>query len=290
MIRRNILLVIGLLALLTGSGLSFLWLAQQRAPAENSEQRAAQISVLAASHSVAAGMLLRPDDMVWTAIPAATETPGYIARGVANETDFVGAFARRAFQANEPFTVDALVKKTERSFLSAVLAPGNRAVTIPADASQTASGLASPGDRVDIVLTQNFGDRKVAAVVLQNVRIVAVDQSLGQTSPTATTDRSYAQTPQMPRTVTLELTEHDAEKLLVATQLGKIDLAVRAIESEQPAAKDTPAPVWADEVSPATKLPAAHPVAADETPRTATPIPNQPSSIEVMHGAKIEMR
>jgi len=296
MMRRNILFVVGLLALLAGSALALLWLVAQRGTSLAQEERPELVSVLGAAHRVTTGALLRPDDMTWVSIPAAQVQSSYVERGSGNEAQYVGALARRDFDAAEPLATDGLVRKADRSFLSAVLAPGDRAVTIPSDASQTASGLIMPGDHVDVVLTQNLGDksngstnRQAASVILQDVRVVALEQALGQTPPPVSS--SYAQAQPAPRTVTLELSERDAEKLLVATQLGRIDLVVRALEANTTAVSlGAPTPVFSDEISVARPiaLDPPTPVKPADAPAPSVTVTRLP--IEVMHGAKIEMR
>ena len=58
---------------------------------------------------------------------------------------------------------------------------------------QSASGLVLPGDRVDVILTQNLGDgtgdpkrETVGETVLRNLRVIAVGTSLGPRCRSAT--------------------------------------------------------------------------------------------------------
>jgi pilus assembly protein CpaB len=299
MIRRNALLIVGLLTLLAGATLSLLWFNQQRAPIEATDHGAAQISVLAASHPISTDTLLRPDDMRWIELPATEATHDYVVRGAASEEEYIGALARRDFQANEPFLAASLVKKTERSFLAAVLAPEDRAVTISVDASATASGLVLPGDHVDVILTQNLGDRagdsanrEVGEDILKDVRVVAVDQSLSHSSAPVASQGTYAQDQHTPRTVTLELSDRDAQKLIVATQLGKIDLSVRSLQTAPGAGTSPTSPVWAEDVSPAIKSLMERPAQAAAAPLEpkAAAVAEPSSPIMVMRGDKTEIR
>jgi pilus assembly protein CpaB len=306
MIRRNVLLILGLLALLAGTAISVIWLQQQRAPVSNGEQQPAHISVLAATHAITTGSLLRPSDVSWIEIPMTEMRGDFIARGAPNEAAlnlaaFDGALTRRDFGAREPFVAEALVKKSDRSFLAAVLAPGHRALTIAVEAPQTASGLVLPGDHVDIILTQNFGEhagdpanRAVSETVLSDVRVVAIDQSLGPSSASAPSDSRLVQESRTPRTITLELSERDAQKLVVAAQLGKIDLSVRALETDGSYEIEGPVgPVWAEDVSAAIKALKQHPAPLPPAPAPITnAAPSTPirPSIEVFHGAKMEIR
>ena len=139
-----------------------------------------------------------------------------------------------------------------------------------------------PGDRVDIILTQTFKNdppltrRSVSETVVTGLRVLAVDAP--DTKPTGT-NNSFG------RTVTLEVTSEQAEKINVATELGKLSLTLRSISgTDGVAATLTPEPgkatgvkpTWAGDVSPALgdALPL-HKVIAAEQP-----------TVEVIHGTK----
>ena len=199
-------------------------------------------AVLEAAHPLPAGTLIRPADFHWREIEPGEVRPGTILRKDASEAEYFGAIARRDFAGGEPLTAADLVKTTDRRFLSAVLKPGTRAVTIAVDAPQGSSGMVLPGDRVDVVLTQNLGGRGWRSLSqnrcrngLRNVRVIAVDQRLNLQARPAPAEavpekETAAKEPRMPRTVTLELNEAQAEKLFVAAQLGGLQLPVRSLE------------------------------------------------------------
>jgi pilus assembly protein CpaB len=263
MLVRNLLLLIGGLALFAGIVLSVIWLRQPVGPVQDTQQAArVRPAILVAAEPIAVGTLLRDEDLKWKDVAAAELRPGLIVRGQTSEADFVGAVARRAFRGDEPLIAADLVKPNERGFLAEVLKPGMRAVAIFVDPSQSASGLIVPGDRVDVILTQNFPDasdparKLVGETVLRDVRAIAVDQSLrGGVKPSAIERRIGPAESQLPKTVTLELSARQAEILLVAAQLGKLGLSVRALEGSgsEPADMRRGPPVWASDVSPALK-------------------------------------
>ena len=49
-----------------------------------------------------------------------------------------------------------VLRPRDRGFLAAVLAPGTRAVSIAVDPVSGVGGLIWPGDRVDVILTQEI--------------------------------------------------------------------------------------------------------------------------------------
>jgi pilus assembly protein CpaB len=119
--------------------------------------------ILAATVPLAAGILLRAQDVTWHTV-SATE-PDQIARPttLALETrpelddetraSVYGAVLRHALIAGEPIRRGDFVKPGDRDFLQVVLSPGARAIAIPVSTGGASTGLLSPGDRVDVVLT-----------------------------------------------------------------------------------------------------------------------------------------
>ena len=129
--------------------------------------------------------MLQPEDIAWKQIEPQELKPGNMVRGQVAESEFLGASTRRDLANGEPLAASDLLKLSDRRFLAAVLKPGARAISISVDAAQSASGLILPGNHVDVILTQNLGEvtgegkRKVVAeTILQDVRVIAVDQAI----------------------------------------------------------------------------------------------------------------
>jgi len=141
----------------------------------------------------------------------------------------VGTVVRYPVTAGQPMTRGALVGPNDRGFLAAALGPGMRAITVPVNSSTGVAGFVFPGDRVDIVLTQEVaggGDGpplKVSETVVRNVRVLATDQrtdSKGEDGKTLVKTFSN---------VTLEATPRIAEKVAVAQSIGQLSLSLRSI-------------------------------------------------------------
>ncbi|HBK04870.1 MAG TPA: Flp pilus assembly protein CpaB [Acetobacteraceae bacterium] len=265
MLVRNLLLALGVLTLLAGLALSAIWLTQRDrgAVTEAKVPPAVQPAILVAARPIHTGMLLRAEDIVWRDVGRNDVTVGSLMRGQVQESEFLGAVARRDFRQDEPLVASDFVKSGERGFLAAVLKPGRRAVSIPVDATQSSSGLLLPGARIDVILIQSFGDtadpsrKEVAETVLADVRAIAVDQSLSAATKAASADRRLGGIePPLPKTVTLEVTPRQAEVLLVASQLGRLGVSVRALEGSGVPEAGTgvgAGSTWASDVSPALK-------------------------------------
>jgi pilus assembly protein CpaB len=139
---------------------------------------------------------------------------------------------RRYLDPGAPVTAADVLRVRDRGFLAAVLEPGTRAASIGVDEVSGVSGLIWPGDRVDVILTQNMdkassvGMRVVSEAVLQDARVIAVDQDIARAAQTQGPTTSVGH---IARTVTLQISPKDSDRLAVARQLGHLSLAVRAM-------------------------------------------------------------
>jgi pilus assembly protein CpaB len=273
---RRLLLFLGVFLVIAGLGLAGLWLNRIKIPASPvAVPPPTRSALLTAQHSIPAGTLLRDGDIGWTELAPGQIRPGQLLRGEISDTEFLGAITRREFAAGEALMASELVKPSDRRFLAAVLRPSKRAVSISVDAPQTASGLVLPGDSVDVILTQNFGDnvasathRSAGETVLQGVRVVAVDQLLGPATKASSQPGAPGTESRTPKTVTLEVDARQAETLAVAMQLGKLHITVRPLEGSGTALAALPParPTWASDVSLAIREMAA------ETAKPAPPV------------------
>jgi pilus assembly protein CpaB len=117
----------------------------------------------------------------------------------------------------------------QRGSLSALLQQGNKAVTVRVDDVRGVAGFVLPGDRVDVVLirSENRGNgetNNTSDVLVQHVKVLAIDQIANERQEEATVAKA----------VTLEVTTEQAQKILLATNIGKLSLVLRqAGESDQ---------------------------------------------------------
>lgn len=200
--------------------------------------------ILAATMPLAAGTLLRAQDVTWQGVsetePDQTVRPNAATPELDDQTraSVYGAVLRHALAAGEPIRRGSFVKPGERDFLQVVLLPGERAIAIPVSTGGASTGLLSPGDRVDVVLTQNFAKaenqqneelrrtaltrRSVSETVVENLRVLAIDAP--DTKPANSTNSDG-----FGRTVTLEVTPEQVEQINVAAELGKLSVALRSV-------------------------------------------------------------
>ena len=123
-----------------------------------------------------------------------------------------------AIEANEPVLAVKVTGPGQRATLSALVTPGMKAVTIRVNDVEGVGGFVLPGDRVDIVLTRQI-DKGTATtqVVLQNTKVLAIDQVADERFAKATVAKS----------VTLEVDTVEAQKVWLASSVGSLSLLLR---------------------------------------------------------------
>lgn len=190
------------------------------------------VDVLAATRSVPAGTLMKEEDFAKRAIASSDVPNGALLDTPDLRAGLHGALLRRYLEAGSILLTGDILQPRDRGFLAAVLAPGARAISVGVDAVSGNGGLIWPGDRVDVILTQQMDEkdtplskRIVGETVMADVRVVAVDQSITQ-GAVASSDNA---TGRLARTITLEVTPQQAERAAVADRLGKLTLTIRAV-------------------------------------------------------------
>jgi pilus assembly protein CpaB len=187
--------------------------------------------VLVARKELPVGTIIDAESLTFQPWPKEMMQSAYYTEGQPDSdmSKLLGTVVRYPITAGQPMTRGALVGPKDRGFLAAALGPGMRAITVPVNATTGVAGFVFPGDRVDIVLTQEVaggGDGpalKVTETVIRNVRVLATDQrtdSKGEDGQTLV--RTFSN-------VTMEATPRIAEKIAVAQSLGQLSLVLRSI-------------------------------------------------------------
>jgi pilus assembly protein CpaB len=128
-------------------------------------------------------------------------------------------------EANEPILASKITGSGQRATLSAVLQDGMKAVTIRVNDVEGVAGFVLPGDHVDVVLTRQQDKTAASDVVLQNVKVLAIDQIADE----------RAEKPSIAKAVTLEVEVTAAQKLALAATVGTLSLALRKAGELSPA-------------------------------------------------------
>jgi len=185
----------------------------------------AKITVLVAANPLRAGSLLKPEDVTSKEMNVADAAPGARPDTPQARGELFGAMIRRSLVPGEVIMPGDMMRPGDHGFLAAVLGPGMRAVSVGVDAVSGTAGLIWPGDNVDLILTMEdtsmaSGHRVSGETVLHAVRVIAIDQQMVHGAGAGGPDYQPA------RTVTLEVTPAQAERVQVAVRLGKLSLGV----------------------------------------------------------------
>lgn len=131
-----------------------------------------------------------------------------------------GTPARRAtemIRAGEPILGSNVSDFGEHITITYNLSPNTRAMAIDVNAATAVGGFVAPGDHVDIVLTQGRREHLRTGTILQNIRVLGIDQD-------ADMSRSPAREA---RTITVEVTPRDGQILALAQEAGVLSLTLR---------------------------------------------------------------
>lgn len=197
----------------------------------------AGLRVLVASKNVEAGSRIGPESLEWRDWTQAAVSPNFVQQSQRPTAiqDFTGAVARQAIVAGEPIVAERVVKAGDQGFMAAIVRPGFRAVSVKVSQESAASGFILPNDRVDVILTRKVtmpglsgssNEQVRSGVVLQDVRVLAIDQTYKQKAG----DDQEATT--KPGVALLELSPRDCELLAMADEMGDLSLALRSVENQ----------------------------------------------------------
>jgi pilus assembly protein CpaB len=188
------------------------------------------VEVLVAKADIGIGQTVSAQEMQWQTWPTAAAGPVFIRKNDRPEAieQLSGSIARSPMVTGEPIREAKLIKANGSGFMAAILPPGMRAVSTEISPETGAGGFILPNDRVDVILSRRDreaekaggGDSFVSETILNNVRVLAIDQAV---------EEKNGQKVVVGKTATLELAPRQAESLALARQLGTLSLALRSL-------------------------------------------------------------
>ena len=223
--------------------------AQEAPPAEPEVAVPETRGVLVAARYLPVGTLLGEADMVTDNLEVG-RIPASAVTGSDGE-DLIGTAVRVPIDAGTPMLSTDLVHPGARGFLSLILAPGMRAVSVNVGPATRHAGLVDPGDRVDVVFTAGApptddlvgdtpfpstrGGDRLTRVLFEDVRVLAIDRTV---RPPAVGGEAPEERSEFD-TATLEVSPDQAPALIHADREGELALVAR---SAMPAPVPSPVP------------------------------------------------
>jgi pilus assembly protein CpaB len=202
------------------------------------------VEVLIAGNDIGLGSTVSSQDLRWQTWPAESAGSQFIRRSGTPDAinQLAGSITRQSFANGEPIREAKLIKANGSGFMAAILPSGMRAVSTEISPETGAGGFILPNDHVDVLLSRrdretekaSGHDSYVSETILQNVRVLAIDQAI---------EEKNGQKVVVGKTATLELGPRQAETLALARQLGTLSLALRSLaDGNTPVTEDKSQP------------------------------------------------
>ena len=241
-------LLLGLMLGVVAAALIVVYLSGAKSEGGTTSLSGPTVSVVVASQNIAAGTRITAE------MVGVKELPDVAALANAFDTPdaVVGQVTVVPVVAGEQLIPDkitatgaaAITQYGESPPLSLLLEPGERAVSVELSSLVGAGGLIRPGDRVDVILTvkteSDAGKNQIAATVLQNMKVLAIDQNVAAQATTAegtSITKEGEDNNEVATTVTLAATPVQSEVLALADMCrvnfeGRLAIALRGYGDE----------------------------------------------------------
>lgn len=199
------------------------------------------VDVLVSALDMSYGSKVREESLMWKPWPAETISPAFITSVTRPEAlqELLGSVVRTTMYTGEPIVAAKLIAPGDKGVMAALLSPGMRGVATRISVDTASGGFIQPGDRVDIILTEDIPQTQVlgqattttsqrlsvSRTIFENVKILAIDQRYGAG------DELGAAV--IGSTATFEMTQGDAELLQESESKGDLTLTLRGISDSQ---------------------------------------------------------
>jgi len=195
-----------------GAGLLAAWAAREHIQARVREiEREAEVVMverLVAAEDLPAGTRLQAGHLAVRDIPLPWVPSGTLEPEAADRA--IGAILANDVGQGDPLLDVHLMQEGASPPLSELLPAGRRAVTLPADEINAASGILRAGDVIDLYVSFAHRGQQLTAPLLQGVRVLAAGGG-----------------PDAAPSVTLDTAPQDAIKLIAARQAGALTAMLR---------------------------------------------------------------
>lgn len=227
--KAQLIVLAGAIVAAGGAGYIAMGLANKKPEKQVIQSEAPKVQtdkVLVASTDIPMGTNVNEDMLIWQEWPVSLVPTGAITEKVTPNAfeEVTGSIARNTIYSGEPIRNNKLVN-SKQGFMSAILPKGQRAIATSISTATSAGGFILPNDRVDVLMTKRRtgeGEEGFSTeVVLENVRVLAIDQTIREKDGSSVV---------VGETATLQLSPKEVEILTVAQQTAdRLSLALRSI-------------------------------------------------------------
>ena len=228
-ISRNAVLLIAAVGL--GALASVLTLRYIHARLANLEasllerQQSGRVTVVVAKADLSPGTQVSYANMATRSMPEGYVPAKAISPGAFDKA--IGRHLRYAMKAGTPLLWPYLGGGVHRRF-SSTLPAGDLALALQVGDVNSVSRLVHPGDKVDLLYVSGSGSQTRITTLLQGVPVLATGRMTSDSDPAPPGSPGDASQPQADyTTVTLQVSAHDAERIILAQHSGTLRVALR---------------------------------------------------------------
>ena len=242
--------------------------------ARTAHPQAPGVEVVVAANDLQVGSKIEDRDVRVVRLPAESLPEGVFH----SKTRVVGRGVVLPVSRGEFILPSKVAGENAGSGMPALIPPGMRAVSVRVNEVVAVAGFVVPGTRVDVLLTGNPGgnSENQTTTVLENIAVLAAGQKL---------ERNAAGEPQSVPVITLLVSPEDAQKLTLASQEGRIQLALRnpldTTQQKLPSVRN--AVLYGASATPPPTSTGTKPKIHRSAPKIVTPA-SSPYTIEVIRG------
>ena len=212
--NRSRLFMIGGLALVLGLLVSYP--VYNRLRTSGGANNEPGVDIVVAVNDLQVGAKLEDRDVRLARFPLSVVPPGAFTK----KTQVTGRGVVLPVSKGEFILPGKLAAANAGSGLPSLIPPGMRAVSVRVNDVVSVAGFVQPGSRVDVLATgnQGGGNDRQTTTVLENVAVIAVGKNL---------ERNPIGDTQSAPVITLLVSPDDGQRLTLASQEGRIQLALR---------------------------------------------------------------
>ena len=212
--NRSRLFMIGGLALVLGLLVSYP--VYNRLRTSGGANNEPGVDIVVAVNDLQVGAKLEDRDVRLARFPLSVVPPGAFTK----KTQVIGRGVVLPVSKGEFILPGKLAAANAGSGLPSLIPPGMRAVSVRVNDVVSVAGFVQPGSRVDVLATgnQGGGNDRQTTTVLENVAVIAVGKNL---------ERNPIGDTQSAPVITLLVSPDDGQRLTLASQEGRIQLALR---------------------------------------------------------------
>jgi len=182
----------------------------------NDTPRVVYRKVAVANHDLQMGKKIETGDLRTSDWPESIAPAG----SFSDASELFGRVIKTESKTGEAVIESKLAPKGSEGGFSSIIPDGMRALTVSVNNSSGVGGFILPNTRVDVLVTVSSPVQKgesTTKIILEDIKVLAVDQTFERKEDD----------PVLVQTVTLLVTPEDAEKLVLASTEGKLQLSLR---------------------------------------------------------------